>query len=49
MCFVMVEPQVSATAAGAGGTGAFTFAWSNGRTTALNTGLAAGTYTATVN
>ncbi len=38
----------SATAAGAGGTGTYTFNWSNGRTTALNTGLAAGTFTVTV-
>jgi gliding motility-associated-like protein len=38
----------SATAAGAGGTGAYSFVWSNGRTTAANTGLAAGTYCVTV-
>lgn len=38
----------SATAIAAGGTGAYTYAWSNGSTTALNTGLVAGTYTVTV-
>jgi len=38
----------SLTASGSGGTGAFTFAWSNGASTASNTGLTAGTYTVTV-
>jgi len=38
----------SATAHGAGGTSPYTFAWSNGQTTATATNLSAGTYTATV-
>jgi len=38
----------SATAAAAGGTGAYTYAWSSGSTTASETGLAAGTYTVSV-
>nr|MCU0347980.1 hypothetical protein [Saprospiraceae bacterium] len=38
----------SATAAGTGGNGAFTYLWSNSATTAQITGIAAGTYTVTV-
>ena len=38
----------SATVTAAGGTGAYTYAWNNGQTTATATGLAAGTYTVTV-
>lgn len=38
----------SITAAGTGGSGNYGYAWSNGPTTALNSGLAAGTYTVTV-
>ncbi len=36
------------TVTGSGGTAPYIYAWSNGRTTATNTGLAAGTYTVTV-
>ena len=36
------------TVTGSGGSAPYTYAWSNGRTTASNTGLAAGTYTVTV-
>jgi len=36
------------TAIPAGGTGTYTYSWSNFKTTATNTGLAAGTYTVTV-
>jgi hypothetical protein len=38
----------SATAAGAGGNGVFNYLWSNGATTAQNTGLATGTYLVSV-
>jgi hypothetical protein len=38
----------SITAEGSGGTGVYSYAWSNGRTTAAITGLAAGSYTITV-
>ncbi|MBK6995993.1 MAG: SprB repeat-containing protein [Lewinellaceae bacterium] len=38
----------SATVAGAGGNGTFSYLWSNGETTASVTGLAAGTYIAVV-
>jgi len=38
----------SATASASGGSGAFTYVWSNGQFTAAVTGLAAGTYTVTV-
>ncbi|MEP6646410.1 MAG: T9SS type A sorting domain-containing protein [Saprospiraceae bacterium] len=38
----------TATANPAGGTGAFTYAWNNGGSTAMITGLAPGTYTVTV-
>jgi len=38
----------SATVVGNGGTGAYTYSWSNGQTAANATGLAAGTYTAYV-
>jgi hypothetical protein len=37
----------SATATANGGTAPYSFVWSNGRTTATNTGLTAGTYTVT--
>jgi len=38
----------SATASGSGGTGPYTYLWSDGQTTAQATGLTAGTYLATV-
>ncbi|NVK28166.1 MAG: gliding motility-associated C-terminal domain-containing protein [Flavobacteriia bacterium] len=38
----------SATAAGSGGTGAFTYLWADGQTTATATGLTAGTHTVTI-
>jgi hypothetical protein len=38
----------SAIATGLGGTGTLSYAWSNGANTAINNGLAAGTYTITV-
>lgn len=38
----------SATAVPSGGTGPYTFLWSNGATTAVNGGLASGSYTVTV-
>jgi hypothetical protein len=38
----------SITAAGTGGTGVYTYAWSNGKTSALNNSLAAGNYTVSV-
>ena len=38
----------SASASATGGIGPYTYAWSNGATTASNTGLMAGTYTVTV-
>ncbi len=38
----------SATASASGGTTAYTYAWSNGGTAAINSGLAAGTYTVTI-
>ncbi len=38
----------SATVTATGGTPAYTYLWSNGQTTAMATGLAAGTYTVTV-
>ena len=38
----------SLTAAGSGGTTPYSFAWSNGPTTATNSGLTAGTYTVTI-
>ena len=39
----------TATAIASGGTGAYTYAWSNGATSAAITGLSAGTYSVTVN
>lgn len=38
----------NATAVVSGGSAPYTYAWSNGRTTAANSGLASGTYTVTV-
>lgn len=38
----------SITSAGSGGTGIYTYTWSNGKTAALVNGLAAGSYTVTV-
>ncbi len=38
----------TATAQGTGGTAPYTYAWSNGQTTAMTTGLAVGTYSVTV-
>jgi hypothetical protein len=45
-CFNTLDGQV--TAAGAGGTGPYTYLWSDGQSTAVATGLGAGVYNVTV-